>query len=98
SPARKIEEKKEKINNIGRNMRRIFSGRLALYNEQLRRTAVVLESLSPLNVLRRGYSITRSMAGNAVIRRADELRVGDDVNIRLAEGSIDARVKKVSRG
>ncbi|HOZ61674.1 MAG TPA: exodeoxyribonuclease VII large subunit [Smithellaceae bacterium] len=97
SPARKIEEKKEKINNIGRNMRRIFSGRLALYNEQLRRTAVVLESLSPLNVLRRGYSITRSMAGNAVIRRADELRVGDDVNIRLAEGSIDARVKKISR-
>jgi len=79
-------------------MRRIFSGRLAFYNEQLRRTAVVLESLSPLNVLRRGYSITRGMAGNAVIRRADELRVGDDVNIRLAEGSIDARVKKVSRG
>ncbi len=79
-------------------MRRIFSGRLAFYKEQLRRTAVVLESLSPLNVLRRGYSITRGMAGNAVIRRADELRVGDDVNIRLAEGSIDARVKKVSRG
>jgi exodeoxyribonuclease VII large subunit len=56
------------------------------------RTAVGrLDSLSPLAVLGRGYSLTRTPAGEFV-RSARQVRVGDDVRVLLHEGSLDARV------
>jgi exodeoxyribonuclease VII large subunit len=50
-----------------------------------------LDSLSPLAVLARGYSLTRTPDGE-VIRRARQVRVGDDVSVLLHEGSLDCRV------
>jgi exodeoxyribonuclease VII large subunit len=50
-----------------------------------------LDSLSPLAVLARGYSLTRTRDGE-VIRRAPQVRVGDDVSVLLHEGSLDCRV------
>jgi exodeoxyribonuclease VII large subunit len=76
-------------------MRRYFSGYLTLLNERLRKNTALLESLSPLSVLRRGYSITRKRDENTVIRRAEALAVGENVNIKLAQGSIDAKVQKI---
>jgi exodeoxyribonuclease VII large subunit len=53
-----------------------------------------LQSLSPLAVLARGYSVTRLPAG-AVVRRAVETQVGDALEILLHEGVLDARVEQV---
>jgi exodeoxyribonuclease VII large subunit len=53
-----------------------------------------LQSLSPLAVLGRGYSLTR-LASGAVVRRAAETHAGDVVEILLHEGSLDARVEWV---
>jgi exodeoxyribonuclease VII large subunit len=53
-----------------------------------------LQSLSPLAVLGRGYSLTRLPSG-AVVRRAVETRAGDAIEILLHEGALDARVERV---
>jgi exodeoxyribonuclease VII large subunit len=53
-----------------------------------------LESLSPLAVLGRGYSLTR-LASGAVVRRAAETHPGAVIEILLHEGSLDARVERV---
>jgi exodeoxyribonuclease VII large subunit len=53
-----------------------------------------LESLSPLAVLGRGYSLTRFPSG-AVVRRAAETHPGAVIEILLHEGSLDARVEQV---
>jgi exodeoxyribonuclease VII large subunit len=50
-----------------------------------------LDALSPLSVLSRGYSIATRADGRAV-RRASEVSVGDDIAVRIHEGSIQARV------
>jgi exodeoxyribonuclease VII large subunit len=50
-----------------------------------------LDSLSPLAVLGRGYSLTRTPAG-AIVRRARDVRAGDDVHVLLHEGSLECRV------
>ena len=56
------------------------------------RTAVGrLDSLSPLAVLGRGYSLTRTPTGE-VVRSARQVRAGDDVRVLLHQGSLDARV------
>jgi exodeoxyribonuclease VII large subunit len=50
-----------------------------------------LDSLSPLAVLGRGYSLTRARTGEFV-RSASQVKAGDDVQVLLQQGSLDARV------
>jgi len=53
----------------------------------------VLDSLSPLAVLKRGYSITFRTATGEVIREAMRVPAGEDVTIVLARGELTALVK-----
>ena len=53
----------------------------------------VLDSLSPLKVLDRGFSMV--MRGEQIISEANELKAGDAVTIRMCKGSVDATITKV---
>ena len=53
-----------------------------------------LESLSPLAVLSRGYSVTRLPSG-ALVRSAAQARTGDLLEILLHQGALGARVTEV---
>jgi exodeoxyribonuclease VII large subunit len=53
-----------------------------------------LGSLSPLAVLGRGYSLTRTAAG-AVLRRSADVQPGAVVEVLLHDGALDARVERV---
>lgn len=57
------------------------------------RSAEVISALNPLGVLARGYSVT--YRGDKIIRAADELKVGDDITVKLSSGSALARVTSV---
>jgi exodeoxyribonuclease VII large subunit len=50
-----------------------------------------LNSLSPLAVLGRGYSLTLTPSGE-IVRSARQVAVGDEVGVMLDEGSLAARV------
>ena len=50
-----------------------------------------LNSLSPLAVLGRGYSLTLSASGQ-IVRSVGQVAVGDEVSVMLHEGRLDARV------
>jgi exodeoxyribonuclease VII large subunit len=50
-----------------------------------------LNSLSPLAVLGRGYSLTLSASGQ-IVRSVEQVAVGDEVSVMLHEGRLDARV------
>jgi exodeoxyribonuclease VII large subunit len=54
-----------------------------------------LQTLSPLAVLGRGYSLTRLLPSGTVVRSAAQVRVGDAIEILLAEGALGARVTDV---
>lgn len=56
------------------------------------RLASVLDSISPLKVVDRGYSIV-TKAGH-VVKSADDLRAGDAISIRLAKGEAEATIVK----
>ena len=67
------------------------SARLAidLRRASLARAAGALSSLSPLEVLARGYSIVRDTSGR-IVRSVDQVRAGDRITVRVADGSFDA--------
>jgi exodeoxyribonuclease VII large subunit len=71
----------------------IFGRRLRERKRQLLERAVVrLETLSPLAVLARGYSITTTWPEGRVVRSARQVRRDDQVRVRLHAGSLDCRV------
>lgn len=53
-----------------------------------------LDSLSPLSALKRGYSLATSSDGE-VLNTIDGVKNGDNVNIRVSDGSLSAVVTKV---
>jgi len=59
--------------------------------QDLGNLAARLDSLSPLSVLNRGYSITQKENGS-ILRDASEAAKGDKLKIRLAHGKLDAEV------
>jgi exodeoxyribonuclease VII large subunit len=68
------------------------------WHQSFARTAHTLDALSPLAVLERGYAICLTPEG-AVIRSADDVEIGSDVDVRLHKGSLSARViSKMSAG
>jgi exodeoxyribonuclease VII large subunit len=64
---------------------------LARAQHRLHAGAGRLDSLSPLAVLSRGYSLTRRPSGQ-IVRRAEEVAPGDEVRVLLHEGRLDCRV------
>ncbi|HRK06188.1 MAG TPA: exodeoxyribonuclease VII large subunit [Pseudobdellovibrionaceae bacterium] len=60
--------------------------------ERVRLAMSILDSLSPLRVLDRGYAVVRSSQGVA-LRDSQQVRVGDEINVRLSVGQLTAQVK-----
>lgn len=50
--------------------------------------------MSPLKVLGRGYSLVRTEDGS-VVQRAEQLRVGETLEITLRKGSVSAEVREI---
>jgi exodeoxyribonuclease VII large subunit len=55
----------------------------------------LLDSLSPLSVLARGYAIARTVPEGRVIRDAKDLSAGDPVGINVAKGRFNAVVTTI---
>jgi exodeoxyribonuclease VII large subunit len=57
-----------------------------------------LESLSPLGVLGRGYSLTQRLSDGLLIRDAGQLAPGDMLSTRFAKGQAVSRVDAINSG
>ena len=69
---------------------------IALKKKTLHGVIARLDSLSPLAILSRGYSITHKLPSRAVIKTSSDVQRGDKVDIRLHEGNIVCTVEEVS--
>jgi exodeoxyribonuclease VII large subunit len=61
---------------------------------RLEAQAARLESLSPLNVLARGYSLTRTESDGVVVRTPVQVRPGDRLLTLVEHGRIVSRVEE----
>ena len=71
---------------------RAIRRRLAQASERVRATAARLESLSPLAVLARGFSVTTRTSGE-IVRDASHVAPGETIRTRLARGELTSRVE-----
>lgn len=65
--------------------------------EKLSGIAGKLESLSPLNVLKRGYTITTRLEDDKSLRYITDLSKGDKIKTNLSQGSIISEILSIER-
>ena len=68
--------------------------RVELNHQTLTGLQSQLRMLNPMAVLGRGYTLTRKADGT-VIRSAHEVRVGDRITTRFAEGKVVSNVEEI---
>ncbi len=92
-PLERLHDEERRVDDWDARLQRAMALRLQQARQKLQATAAQLESLSPLNVLARGYSLTRTVPGKEVVHSIKQVKAGDVVEIVLADGSIDAKVQ-----
>jgi exodeoxyribonuclease VII large subunit len=71
-----------------------YQQRFNQYQTSLANLVRMLEGVSPLPTLARGYAIVRSTEGR-LIESADALNVGDRITTQFAKGTVTALVEEV---
>ncbi len=74
---------------------RAIAFQLTRHKDRLAALAARLESLSPLGVLARGYSLTQRTATGQVVADAATLAVGEEITSRFAQGQTVSRVTEI---
>lgn len=95
NPQKLVREKRIFLNNLEKDLMSGWNLYLKDRQERLAKNSALLDSLGPLAVLQRGYSITRKWPDGAIVRQAQELTLDETVSIQLARGFLQARVEKI---
>ena len=90
-----LDEKRDKLNTLDKSLGRAINTRLDGNKNALSVAAEKLGALNPLAVLARGYAIASS--GGNTVRTVETLRQGDDISLRLSDGTVDARVCGINK-
>ena len=90
-PVSQLRVAHQRIHTHQRQLAQALRHRLTEHRQRLDALERQLRAIGPDNVLQRGYSITTNAAGD-VLRDAKQVRPGDQIASRLAEGSITSQV------
>lgn len=97
-PFDRIHQLSRALDELELRIARAARNRQAAAGRQLAALANHLESLSPIGVLGRGYSLTTRVSDGALIRSASTLEVGDEIHTRFGTGTAVSRVARIEAG
>ena len=92
-PLEPIRDLERCLDEWGERLRRAVRQRLSRWQQHVEAQAGRLETLSPLNVLARGYSVTRKDVDQVVVRSAVQVQPGDRLLTLVSDGRIVSRVE-----
>ncbi|MFW0947011.1 exodeoxyribonuclease VII large subunit [Vibrio parahaemolyticus] len=91
SPVKHLAQQKSRLERVEHKLLDAMDRKLLTMRHQLAIAAEKLDTVSPLATLKRGYSITQTEQGK-VVRSADDVKTGDLLVTRLANGEIHSTV------
>ncbi|MFA9380646.1 MAG: exodeoxyribonuclease VII large subunit [Acetanaerobacterium sp.] len=91
SPMVQLHQSEERLRTLAQRMDTATHGKVTALSQTLAAHSGLLDTLSPLRVLQRGYAVAMNDDGH-VIKNKDDVRSGDRLTIRLRDGVIDAQV------
>jgi exodeoxyribonuclease VII large subunit len=94
-PFDRLHDLAQRLDELSTRNTRVMRRHLRDARQRTDHLAAQLESLSPLGVLARGYSLTRRAADGPIIRNVEELAVGDRIVTRFATGEATSRIEAI---
>ena len=93
-PLEKVHTFKKDLDSLATRLQRCIADRMQQSRQQLENTSGKLDAISPLQVLKRGYSITSDSDGTPVTS-CQPLQVGDKIQTEFASGRITSSVETI---
>ena len=91
-----LRDRERMLDELQQRVNRAIRFRMDRAHDQIANRAGKLESLSPLQVLSRGYSITQRPDGS-IVRSSEEVRVDDELRVLLSDGELSAIVTRLHK-
>jgi exodeoxyribonuclease VII large subunit len=95
SPSVRIRSHVAVVPQLKRRLEQRVQAVLAFQRHVIQALAGAMDNLSPLAILARGYSLVQTVHNGRIIKKATELSVGDDIQVRLSEGRLICDVRDV---
>jgi len=87
-----IDEGREYLQDYLDSFKKVGLDQLRLKGETLKGIIGKIESLSPLSVLARGYSVATKEG--MTVKSVNELTVGDKIDLRFSDGNVQTVIEK----
>lgn len=97
SGSRLVERASANVQQMESRLKNAIQKHLTRLDTNIQRQAAVLDSLSPLKVLGRGFSVTLAADGTSVIRSVDQIQSAGLIETRLIDGRVFSRVESVTK-
>jgi exodeoxyribonuclease VII large subunit len=94
-PLDRVRDLERRLDQLDAAANRVMQQRLDVAKQRAASLAAQLESLSPLGVLARGYSLTTHADDDRLIESAGDLAIGQSIRTRFGQGSAISRVEEI---
>lgn len=95
TPLSQIRSKKKEISLIRKNIDITSNNLLKIKKEKFKGIIKELEALSPLEILARGYSITKIKSSQKIVRDSRELKLGETITSIVSNSEIESKITKI---
>jgi len=93
TPERRILSERQRVDELARRAHSSLLHRIQLQSTQVHGMERRLEALNPLAVLARGYAVVTQKGDGSVVTQVAQTRPGQQVQIRVSDGQVDAEIK-----
>ena len=95
SPVARLARQADRLQGLRRRLEAWWALFRTVRGERLARAAATLESLSPLGILGRGYSICFALPSRRILKATTEVDTGSAVAVRLHQGELECVVQAI---
>lgn len=96
-PGQQIRQQSSRLEQFHTRLHRAMKQQLQTRQQSLAALARQLDSISPLQTIQRGYSVTRNTSAN-VISSVEQVKEGEEIKTVVTDGVIHSIVSSASRG
>ena len=98
SPENKVNQYYQYIDEFISRINSRINHRFQLWEERIKKDSQRLDSLNPWAVIERGYSICRKLPHLEIIKKLEQVEIGNKIEVILSNGKISGKVDKKEEG
>jgi len=96
NPVHQVSQQLEKVKHIRSRLKQSIKLIIDRSKNDISRLDHMLNTVSPISTLERGYAIVTDIKSSTVVTNADNLNAGDKLRIRLSAAEIDSTIDKIN--